>query len=54
MPKMFHYLTYDSLRRTFPNDAACMDPFIVACYMGMSKSIRTAGVMGIGVFRVPL
>ena len=54
MPKICYYFTYDPLRRACPNDVACMDPLIVVCYMGMSKSIRTAGVPDIGVFSVPL
>ena len=54
MPKTCHYFTYDPLRRACPNDVACMDPLIVACYMGMSESIKTAGLLGIGVFSVPL
>ena len=49
-----HYFTYDPPRRGCPNDLACMDPLIMACYMGMLVSIRTAGFMGIWVFRVPL
>ena len=47
-------LPYDPLRRACPNDVACMGTLIVACFMGIPKSIRTAGLMGIGVFRVPL
>ena len=43
-----HYFTYDPLRRECQNDLACMDPLIVACYMGMPESIRTAGLVGIG------
>ena len=49
-----HYFIYDPLRRACPNDVASMDPLIVACYMGMPKSTRKAGIMGLGVFRVPL
>ena len=49
-----HYFTYDPLRRACPIDAACVDPLIVACYMDMPESIRMAGVLSIGVFRVPL
>ena len=54
MPKTCHYFTYDPLKRECPNDVACIDQLIVACYIGMSESIRTLGVMGIWVFRVPL
>ena len=35
MPKTCNYFTYDPLRRACPNDVACIDPIIVACYMGM-------------------
>ena len=52
MPKTCHYFIYEPLRRA--NDVACMDQLIVACYMGMSESIRTAGVPGIEVFKKPL
>ena len=39
--------TFFPLRTVCPNDAACMGPLIVACDVGMPKSIRTAGFPGI-------
>ena len=33
-----HYFTFDPLRRACPNDAAYMDPLIVACYIWKSQS----------------
>jgi hypothetical protein len=54
MPKANTFFSYDSLRTACPKDVTCMGPLIMACYMHMHKSIRTADLMGIGVFRMPL
>ena len=51
MPKICHYFTYDPFRMACLNDVECIDPSIVACYMSMSESIRTAGFLGIGFFQ---
>ena len=47
MPKTYHYFTYDPLRRVCSNDLACVDPLMVACYLGMPESIRREGIPGI-------
>ena len=52
--KYFIKFPFNPLRTACANDVAFMDPLIVACYMGMSESIKTAGLLGLGVYRVPL
>jgi hypothetical protein len=49
-----HYFIYEPLRGACPNYVAYMYPLIEAFFMGVSESIRTAGVPGMGDFRVPL